>query len=176
MLGIIAEQTNSVSGVLRNDPAAKALLASLQKITTASLVTGNAGDPTTLAQIGVRTNRDGTLAVDSATLTAVLAKRPEAVEGMFTAATGSKSGLSALLSSLSDAAASSTTGLGASTVRYTKAQSDLSKEQTNLAAKRDLQTTLLTQRFSAMNSKVAAYKSIQSYLTNQIAAWNKSNS
>lgn len=175
VLGIVVEQTNGVSGVLKNDGAAKALLASLQKITTAALVSGNAGGPTTLAQIGVRTNRDGTLAVDSATLSAALAKHPDAVEGMFTAATGGKTGLSALLTSLSDAATSTTSGLGASTVRYTKAQSDVAKEQTVLGTRRDAETTLLTQRFAAMNSKVAAYKSTQSYLTNQIAAWNKSD-
>ena len=35
--------------------------------------------------------------------------------------------------------------------------------------------TQLTAQFAAMDARVAAYKSTQSFLTNQIAAWNKSN-
>lgn len=36
-------------------------------------------------------------------------------------------------------------------------------------------TTRLTQQFAGMNAKVAAYKSTQSFLKNQIDAWNKPN-
>jgi flagellar hook-associated protein 2 len=33
-------------------------------------------------------------------------------------------------------------------------------------------STRLTQQFATMNSKVAAYKSTQTFLENQIKAWN----
>jgi flagellar hook-associated protein 2 len=33
----------------------------------------------------------------------------------------------------------------------------------------------MTQQFAKMDAKVAAYKSTQTFLTNQIAAWNKSD-
>jgi flagellar hook-associated protein 2 len=33
----------------------------------------------------------------------------------------------------------------------------------------------LTAQFSAMNTRVAAFKATQSYLTQQIAMWTKSN-
>ena len=39
----------------------------------------------------------------------------------------------------------------------------------------DAMTTRLTQQFSSMNSKVSAYKSTQTFLENQIKAWNANN-
>ena len=36
--------------------------------------------------------------------------------------------------------------------------------------------TQLTQQYAAMDSKIAAYKSTQTFLTAQIAAWNKTTS
>jgi flagellar hook-associated protein 2 len=34
----------------------------------------------------------------------------------------------------------------------------------------------MTKQFAGMDARVAAYKSTQTFLTNQIAAWNKSDS
>jgi flagellar hook-associated protein 2 len=176
VLATVTGLTNAATGDLKSDSAAKTLLHSMQTLTTKQLTTSTTpGAPTTLAQIGIGTNRDGTLTVNSATLADMLTKFPDEVEAMFASATDNTGGLSAQLTAISTAASNTTYGLGASTTRYTKAQSDLTSEQDKITTQSDAMTTRLTQQFSTMNSKVAAYKSTQTFLENQIKAWNSSD-
>ena len=170
------EQTDPVTGDLKADPAAKALLRSLSGLTTRTLASGGTtGAPTTLAQIGISTNRDGTLAVDTATFNKAVAAYPDEVEAMFATTGGNALGLSSTITGISIAASSSSTGLGASATRYTKAQKDLTIEQEKITSQSAAMTTRMTQQFSSMNSKVTAYKATQTFLDNQIKAWNKSS-
>ena len=69
------------SGPLRQDVGIREMKRSLTRLPSVELRQGEG--PRTLADIGVRTNRDGTLSVDSAKLKDMLAKFPDAVEGMF---------------------------------------------------------------------------------------------
>ena len=173
----LTTQTDPVNGVLKSDTAAAALLASLKKMTLTNLVPGAAtGTPTTLAAIGVGTNKDGTLSVDADTLTSALSTSPQSVESMFAYSSDASSGLSALLSSLTLGATSTTYGLGASTLNYTAAESTISDEQSTVADQKTAMSTRLTQQFASMQSRLSAYKSTQTFLTNQIAAWNKTTS
>ncbi len=86
---------------------------------------------------------------------------------------GQALGLSATLTALTTSATSTLTGLGASTVRYTAAEADVAKQQDKVTDQSAQLTTRLTQQYASMNSRVSAYKSTQTFLTNQIAAWNK---
>lgn len=70
------------SGALRGNTAVTAIRKQFAEITTAKLV-GDTGGPQTLAEIGVRTNRDGSLSLDRARLTDMLARFPDAIEGFF---------------------------------------------------------------------------------------------
>jgi len=176
VLAILQAQTDAASGTLAGDPAAKALLRGLKAMTLQPINPAAAGDaPRTLAELGVRTARDGTLSVDATALSGALTRYPDAVEGMFASSATAGTGLPARLKALSDTAASAGYGLGASVARYTAAQSDLAKAQAKIADQSDAMTTRLTGQFAAMNARVSAYKSVQSFLTNQIAAWNKSD-
>lgn len=176
VIAIITEQTDPVTGSLRGDPAAAALLRSLRALTLTPINVGGApGEPKTLAELGVRTARDGTLSVDAATLSAALARNPDAVEAMFASSVASTTGLPAILKAISAAATSTTSGLGVSATRYTAQQEDIADEQAKIVVQSEAMNTRLTQQFSSMNSRVAAYKSIQTFLTNQIAAWNRSD-
>jgi flagellar hook-associated protein 2 len=172
---IVAEATDPVKGTLKQDSATAALSHSLTTLSLTNLVTGgDTGAPTTLAEIGVATNRDGTLSVRSDVLQKALATWPDAVEAMFADGTGaSGKGIGAALTAISNSATSAKTGLAASTTRYTKVQSDIADQQDKLSTLEDAAKTRLTQQYSAMDSQVAAYKSTQSFLTAQIAAWNK---
>lgn len=172
---IVVEATDPVNGTLKQDSATAALAKSLTALPLTNLVTGgDAGAPTTLAEIGVATNRDGTLSVRSDVLAKALATWPDAVEAMFADGTGASGhGIGAALSAISTSATSTTTGLAASTSRYTAVQSDIADQQDKLNTLEDATKTRLTQQYSAMDSQVAAYKSTQSFLTAQIAAWNK---
>ena len=177
VLSTLKTDTDPIDGVLKNDTATRALLAQLKGITLTNLVPGSAdGTPSTLAAIGVGTNRDGTLSVDTTTLTRALSESPQAVESMFAYSSDASSGLSAILSSLSLNAGNTIYGLGASTSTYTKQQSDIAEQQDTLADQKTATTDRLTAQFAGMNTRVTAYKSVQTFLTNQIAAWNKSDS
>lgn len=165
-----------VTGALRQDIAAKNLKRQLQQLTLNPLAGGSADVPTTLAQIGVKTNRDGTLALDSAVLTKALVNHPGQVEKMFAQpAVGgtTNNGLSAALDAISIAAASTTRGLGASEINYTKAKIEVVDDKTEAVRKSEALRTRMTRQFASMDARVAAYKSTQTFLENQIDAWNK---
>ena len=172
LLATLKTATDSTTGPLKSDGAAKTLLHSLQSLTTAELVTGApTGAPTTLAGIGAATNRDGTLKVNATQLASALGSFGSTVEAMFK----SGSGLSAALSSIATVASSTTYGLGASEQNYTKAQSDVALDQEKAVTDADNLRTRMTKQFAGMDAAVAAYKSTQSFLTNQVAAWNSQN-
>lgn len=160
------------TGPLRGDAAAKELLRSLKAITMTQLVANPAaGVPSTLSGIGVATQRDGTLTVDAARLTTALTSYPAEIEAMFAAGAG----ITKAMAAISDKAVSKTTGLGASEATYTKQQSELAEDRDDALAAAEKLRTRMTRQFAAMDSRVAAYKSTQSFLTNQVAAWNKSS-
>lgn len=176
VLSTINAQIDPKTGPLKSDTAAQSLLRNLQKLTTRSLIGNAATDtPTTLAEIGVKTNRDGTLSVDTDALTRAITNWPSSVEAMFSYATTSSDGITAAMQSISLNANSTLYGLGASLTRYQQLLSNNSKAQDDLSDQSSAMTTRLTQQFASMNAKVAAYKSTQTFLKNQIDAWNAQN-
>ncbi len=172
----VQEATNPVGGPLRSDPAASALRRSLGSLTLTVLrPNAAAGEPATLADLGVSTTRDGTLSVDNARLSAAIDKYPAAVEAIFAAPIGSsatRNGLAGALNAISASAVNKTAGLGASEIRYQRAQTKLTDEQADALEQAETVRTRMTQQFASMDSRVAAYKSAQTLLEQQIDAWN----
>lgn len=169
---IIKAATGPIGGVLRGDTAAGALQRQLREIVLAPLAPISGTSPTTLAEIGVATNRDGTLRIDAARLARVMASDPAAVEAMF----ASGKGLPAALGAVATAATDRTRGLGASESRYTSAQTDLADERARILDAAEVTRVRMTQQFASMDAKVAAYKSTQTFLTQQVEAWNAQRS
>ena len=177
VLAVIKEHTDPITGDLRADPGAKTLLQNMKALTGKVLLPNAAeGTPATLAAIGVRTNRDGTLEVDDTALTAAMTNNAQAVEAMFAYTTTSATGINAAMQSLKLNATSTIYGLGASTTRYNQAKSDLAETQEKVDDQAARMTTRLTQQFASMNSRVSAYKSTQSFMQQQIDMWTKSDS
>lgn len=81
---------SATNGPLRGNEAMVGLQRSLAKLSTMPLVTPGSG-PSTLSEIGVRTNRDGTLGIDAARLSSILASNPDGVEALFNPAQYSSS-------------------------------------------------------------------------------------
>ncbi len=69
-------------GALRGDYGIREMQRQLTKLTSTTLG-GTGNGPKTLAEIGVSTNRDGTLALDTTKLSAMLASNPDGVEALF---------------------------------------------------------------------------------------------
>lgn len=167
---LVKAAVDPISGPLRGDSAAKDLLRSLKQLTLTNLVPGAAaGAPSALSGIGVATNRDGMLSLDAARATMALAAYPKEVEAMFAAGAG----LPKAMADIAAKAVSKTIGLGASEATYGKAQSDLAEDRQDALAAAEKLRTRMTRQFAAMDARVAAYKSTQDFLTNQIAAWNR---
>lgn len=166
-----------ITGDLRSDPAARSLAQTMRTLTTTKLVPGDDTDlgPKTLADLGVRTEKDGTLSIDQTRLAKTLSDYPGSVEKMFQASGDNLIGLSARMNSVQLSASSSVYGLTASANNLNEAQKNLADQQSRLSDNRDRASDALTARFSAMNNRVSAYKSVQSFMDQQVKMWTKSN-
>jgi flagellar hook-associated protein 2 len=71
------------TGSLRSDSGIRTLVQRLAALTSAKLTYATDGSPTTLAEIGVSTNRDGSLTLDSGKLATAMTTNPDAIEAMF---------------------------------------------------------------------------------------------
>lgn len=183
---VLKAETNASDGALRSDYNASGLSRALRGLTLTNLVTdAAAGAPTTLSAIGVTTNRDGTLAVDAARLTAALAKTPDAVEALFADGTGPTGhGLAAALDAISTEAVekkvvvggkTETLGLTGSAALYARQKAKVQDAEDQVAKDTAVYSERLTRQYAASDARIAAYKASQTQLQNQIDQWNKSN-
>lgn len=124
-------------------------------------LTGSGG----LAGLGVRTARDGTLSVDNARLSAALASDPDGAEAMLAGLTATGGALTALKASLP----------GGTDPRLAREQTSVASARAKLDAGTTTLRAQLTKQFAAMESAVAASKATQSFLDQQIKAWNRSD-
>ena len=171
---LVKSQTNATTGSLFGDPAARTLGRSLGQLTLTQLVSGAAaGAPKTLSDIGISTNRDGTLSVNAAQLAKALAANPAGVEALFADGSGaSGGGLAAALAAISTSVTDATSGLGASAERYGKQQSQISVDQSKISTQEEALRTRLTKQFAGADARIAAYKATQDYLKQQVDSWN----
>lgn len=86
------------AGPLRGDASLRAMQRQLASLTSSIL--SSAGGPSTLAEIGVRTERNGKLALDTARLDAVLTADPDGVEALFNPSQRSDNALVSIASSI----------------------------------------------------------------------------
>jgi flagellar hook-associated protein 2 len=187
VLAEVQTETDPATGSLRGDYNATNLLRSLRGLTTTVLTTGGVtGAPNTLAAIGVATAKDGTLSVNSTTLSNALINSPDAVEAMLADGTGATgAGLGAALSSIVTTATDNKvyingsveeTGLSGSTALYTAKLSKVSDEEAQVVTDTAAYQQRLTTQYAASDARVAAYKAAQTALQNQIDQWNKTSS
>ncbi len=93
---ILTKETTGEGATLKGDAGARQVMRMLSGLTSTALTAS--GTPSTLAEIGVKTNRDGTLGVDTARLNAVLAASPDQVEALFNPSQSSSNPLVAIAS------------------------------------------------------------------------------
>lgn len=185
VLAELKTETDPATGPLRSDYNATNLMRALRGLTLTTLSSGGAaGDPVNLASIGVSTNKDGTLSVDSTKLTSALQKTPAAVEALFANGTGaSGGGLAAALNAITTAAINNkvivngrieSTGLAGSTALYTAKLAKVTDAEAQVTADTATYQARLTKQYAASDAIVAAYKASATALQNQITQWNKS--
>lgn len=169
--GTVSQLANPKGGDLGSDPGTRALKRALAGLSTAVVMPGAAeGEPSTLADLGLAVNRDGTFRLDTARLQSTLTSNLAAAGAMFT--TGLK-GVYATIDSLSRSA--STRGdpgsLGGSIERYTSQKTQLSEKLSTIAEQQERLREQLSKQFTWADRNVATSQSTLSFIKNQVAMW-----
>jgi flagellar hook-associated protein 2 len=137
-------------------------------------VTGNGGY-VNLAALGINTNNDGTLTVDSSQLSSALASNPAAVQNFFqnTASTGFANVFNTDLTNLTDP----TQGvLNVDLAQNTAEQADLTTSINNFQTQLTAQQTALTAQYAAVNAALQAYPLLLQEMTETLATLGSGSS
>ncbi|UAJ09661.1 flagellar filament capping protein FliD [Glacieibacterium megasporae] len=163
--------TSDPAGALVGDATMRRFEQQLAALT--SSVTGSvaAGVPSRLADLGITTARDGTLSVDETRLGAAVAAYPDAAEKILVGLTASGATKGALTALAADFAAVTKTGDASN--RYARETTAIASERATLDARMTTYRATLVKQYAAMEAAVAASKSTQAFLDEQIKAWNQ---
>lgn len=116
-----------------------------------------------LSSVGLTTQRSGLVTVDTARLGKALETDPDGVEALLVRLTATGGALVAARGALSSSAAD----------RLTREQRDVTTAQAAQETRSAALRTQLTRQYAAMERAVGGFKATQSYLDQQIKAWNR---
>ena len=169
LMAIAKEESQSASGVLRSDNGVREFMRQLRELTSRDLnAAGTESEPKTLAQLGVKTNRDGTLTLDPVTLQKALSDAGPSVEKILTVSLGSA------LRQISLSLTGKGGALSASEAGYTRQQKQIAAEEAKIETATEALRERLTKTYSSMDARVSAYKATMSFMQQQIDSWTKS--
>lgn len=165
----------STSGPLNGDSGVRDMVRQLARMS--STVMATSGPYRTLGDLGVGTNRDGTLKLDTAQLDAAIAANPAAVTQMLnpSVASDTNPGLAGMVTKVSDQLLGSGGSLKNASTKYENLKKAYSEQLEKLNKDMESYEERLSAVYSAMDSKLAALKATKSYLDQQIKAWNGDN-
>jgi flagellar hook-associated protein 2 len=147
-----------------------ALLSSTQnqmRSTLYSIVNTGSSTYNSLASIGITTNKDGTLSLNSATLSNALATNFSAVSALFTSP---GSGIATSLNTQLTTDLGSTGAIASNTTSLTSQETALTRKTTDLTAQMAALSASLTQQYSALNSLLSSLQTTSAYLTQAFAS------
>ncbi len=156
-------------GGLANDSIVRGLLSQMRKLSTDPIQLAD-GKSVTLAEVGVRTNLDGSLALDTTKLNQVVASSPGLLESVM--ASGASAGAIERFTKLTDVVVGPSSSF--TTIQNSVTNSDLPKIAADQLKLDDQMTALMDKylkQFSAMQTIVQASKTTQDSLTQSMAAW-----
>ena len=158
-------------GGLANDWVAQSFLSQLRQLTTTSIA-GSGSTPVTLADIGVKTNLDGSLTIDTATVDKVSQNNPQLLADVI-ASTNTSTGAIDLMANLNKVITSPAAPIQTELTQVQgKDEQAIADDQTKLDTEMAaLQQRYLTQ-FTAMQSILDSTKNDQSGLTNMMSSWS----
>lgn len=147
-----------------------ALLSSTQnqmRSTLYSIVNTGSSTYNSLASIGITTNKDGTLSLNSATLSNAMSTNFSAVSALFTSPSG---GIATSLNTQLTADLGATGAIASNTTSLTSQETALTKKTTDLSAQMAALSASLTQQYSALNSLLSSLQTTSAYLTQAFAS------
>jgi flagellar hook-associated protein 2 len=129
------------------------------------------GQPATLGDLGLKINRNGTFALDSAVLNKTMTASPDGTAAMFT---NGLYGVYATFDSMarSVSSVSDPGSLGGVITALGTRQTSLTEQLSDLQTKQETLRTQLVSRYAQLASRVSSSQSTLSFLQAQITAWN----
>ncbi|MBH1999275.1 MAG: flagellar filament capping protein FliD [Sphingomonadaceae bacterium] len=166
---------SSSAGVLNGESAIRDMKRQLSQMTSTAL--SASGAYRTLSDIGISTNRDGTLALDTKALDKAIAADPAVITQMLNPAVASATtpGLAGMLDSVRDKIQQKDGPLASAQAKYKGLAETLTKQLEKLDTQMTNYQTQLTNVYSKMETRLTALKATESYLKQQIEIWNNSN-
>lgn len=134
-----------------------------------------------LSDIGISTNRDGTIGLNSAKLEAALKDQPDAVEALFsptrdaTHTQATDPGIAAVLQALSDGATGTGGVLSSLGKRLETESAGIAKARERMEQREAAYRSRLEKKFGTLDSRISALKATQSYLDQQVKVWTNSD-
>jgi len=125
------------------------------------LVSGGSSAVNSLASIGVTTQSDGTLALDSSTLQNALSSNFSAVSQLFS----SNNGIAAQLNTQLTAALSNSGPVDSYSQTLVQQNAALTSQSNDLTNEENALTASMTQQFSALNTLLSSLQTTSAYLT-----------
>jgi flagellar hook-associated protein 2 len=165
--------STNTQGPLGSDSSLSELQSSLLADAAFS-VTGNSGY-INLASLGINTNDDGTLTVDSSQLASILSSNPSTVQNFFqnASSTGFANNFNNDLTNLTDP----TTGpLNVDLAQNSASQQDLTNSINNFQTQLAAQQTQLTNEFDQVNASLEAYPLLLQQVTETLATLGSGSS
>lgn len=175
IVSTLTTDTDATNGSLNNNAGARSLRQTLTTLASKVVMpNAAAGQPSTLSDLGVKINRDGTFSLDTDVLSKTLAKSPDGVSAMFT---NGLYGVYATFDGISRSVASTADpgSLGGVIAALNTKQTTLATQLSDLQTKQETLRTQLVTRYAALATAVSSSQSTLTFLTNQITAWNNKN-
>ena len=180
VIKLVREQTRTTEGataggVLQGDSSAKGLVAQLRSLAGSS--SAAAVDFTRLADVGLEPQSDGTLKVSDTKLDRALAN-PDALQSFFARddAGSATDGFAPLFKTFGDTRLDDD-GVFDTRNKALKARIDRDADRSSrIEARLALTEKRLNEQYSRLDTSLSQMTSLQNYVTQQIATWNRSGS
>lgn len=154
------------AGALSGDSAARAVQSEFRRLPQVELAA--TGTYRTLSDIGIGVSRTGALTIDTGKFDAAMTAAPTEVSALLVSTTG----LSSALGAMKDRLTTGTGALAIASSRYERIGTAIAKERVRMEDENARLIDRLTKSFGGMDRKVAQLKAVQSYVEQQVAAWN----
>lgn len=155
------DASTKIAGPLMGDAGVRSAMQQVRSVLSSAV---GAGDYTTLSQLGITTEKDGSMKLDSAKLTSALQADPQGVKNLFAATDGYSTRLSAVLEGVLGTGGR----LEASTKGLQARMDDISNRRDSLDVRMANIERRYRAQFTALDTLLGQMQTTSSYLSQQL--------
>lgn len=161
------DASTNKAAVLTGDATLRTIRSQMSAIISGP-VTGLSGGISVLSDVGVTVQKDGTLAVDSAKLSAALADPTKDVAGLFSSTADGNKGVAVKMASLMDSLAGSSGALVSRTDSINQSIKNIGKQADAISVRLTKIEANYRAQFVALDTAISSMQSTQNYMTQQL--------